>query len=179
MNTFKLANFSLSIPQGHHETSGHVRLGHGTQYSLQLRNDDNRPCDALVKIDGKEVGCWRIPAGSEIELERPVSDSGRFTFYRLGSPEADLADLVEGFELGLVAVTFMPKLEFVTCVRFSPCRGGTGLSGESTQQLSTVSALNYDRGAFVTIFARLYCDVRPLRGVGWASAPPPLPGAGL
>lgn len=25
-----------------------------------------------VKIDGKEIGAWRVPAGQDIEIERPA-----------------------------------------------------------------------------------------------------------
>lgn len=88
LTNFRLADFSLAVPQGRHETSGHVCLTHGAQYTLLLGNHTDRRCDAQVTIDGQVVGCWRIQAGGTIELERPTHDTGRFTFYRLGTPEA-------------------------------------------------------------------------------------------
>lgn len=175
--------YEICIPQGLPRASGHILIAHRQQYTIILRNRASLRCDARVLVDGKEVGCWRIGGNSQIEVERPVNDTGRFTFYMLGSTEARRAGLSASDALGLVTATFMPELPPQPVyedagVRYSqPRRGGTGLSGQSNQAFKTVEALNYDRGGFVTIDVRLYCDdgaPRALRAAG-RSVPSPLP----
>jgi hypothetical protein len=176
-------SYEICIPQGLPRTSGHILIGHRQQYTIVLRNRSSLRCDARVLVDGKEVGCWRIAGNSQIEVERPVNDTGRFTFYMLGSNEARRAGLSASDALGLVTATFMPELppqpvhEGDRAQYSQPRRGGTGLSGQSNQAFKTVEALNYDRGGFVTIDVRLYCDddaPRELKAVG-RSVPSPLP----
>jgi len=107
-----LNDFSVRVPEGHESSGGYVELRHGQVYTLRLRNSRNVRCDARVEVDGKHVGTWRIPANQGITLERPEHDSGRFTFYKLGTAEADAAQLNGGDpNLGLVRVTFTPERE--------------------------------------------------------------------
>lgn len=164
---FRIESFSLAISPGRHQTSGEVCLAHGTHYAVQLGNHSDRDCDAMVWIDGQRVGFWRVPARTTIELERPAHDTGRFTFYRLGTPEAAAAALVEGSQLGLVVVTFMPEALMPPAdIRYSPARGGTGLSGESTQRFRSVAPLKHDLEGIVMVVARLAeVGVRPLGGI--------------
>jgi hypothetical protein len=105
-----LNSFSVRIVGGLEKTSGYVEMKHGSKYSISLRNDRSQPCDAKVEIDGKEIGIFRINANGQLNLERPVNDTGYFTFYRKGSVEADKSGLasVSDNDLGLVRVTFTP-----------------------------------------------------------------------
>jgi hypothetical protein len=107
----RLNDFSCRIPEGQETHSGYVEMRHGKQYSIQLRNDRDVPCDAKVSVDGKEIGVWRISPKSGILLERPAEDHGRFTFYELGTDEAVKAKLhsVKPNDLGLVQVLFTPN----------------------------------------------------------------------
>ncbi len=178
--------YELCIPQGLPRATGHVLISHRQQFSVLLKNRNEMRCDAQVAIDGKVVGSWRIPPHGKIELERPVNDAGRFTFYMLGSKEARQAGISATDAVGLVSVTFMPELPprpipprsvHESQLSFSPKQGGTGLSGQSAQTYATVVPLNYDRNNFVTINARLYCDdgaPRPLVAAS-GSVPSPLP----
>ena len=112
----RVGNFSVLIPEGRERESGYVQLNHGTQYSLHLGNNDHsRKCDATVFIDGKEVGAWRINAGQNIWLERPVNDTGRFTFYRSDSQEAGQSGVgnIAVESRGLVQVTFRPEKAYI------------------------------------------------------------------
>lgn len=107
-----LNDFSVRVPGGRESGSGYVELKHGQKYSLVLRNSRNVRCDAKVEIDGQHVGTWRVDANGSISLERPVHDDGRFTFYAVGTREAQQANLNEGSsELGLIKVTFTPELK--------------------------------------------------------------------
>lgn len=105
-----LNQFSVRIPEGREVSGGYVELNHGTQYRLILRNSRSQRCDASVEVDGQHVGTWRIEKHRTITLERPVHDTGHFTFYKVGTPEASKANLDGGNpNLGLVKVTFTPE----------------------------------------------------------------------
>jgi hypothetical protein len=88
---------------------GYVETAHNTRYSLVLRNHMNARCDTEVTIDGTSVGTWRIAPMDEIQIERPAYDSGRFTFFVVGSPEAALAGINPRPKNGLVSATFAPR----------------------------------------------------------------------
>jgi len=116
-----LNDFSVRVPGGRESGSGYVELKHGQKYSLVLRNSRNVRCDAKVEIDGQHVGTWRVDANGSISLERPVHDDGRFTFYAVGTREAQQANLNEGSsELGLIKVTFTPELKSTWSIRIDP-----------------------------------------------------------
>ena len=185
----RLGNYELCVPQGVHSNSGHVSLEHNLHYSLLMKNHGYLNCDAAVSIDGASVGVWRIRGNTIIEIERPADDTGRFTFYRLGSSQAVQIGLAANDDLGLVTVVFMPEKPPPPPprnsagggdaeVKFSPRRGGTGLAGESTQKFSLASPIDYDRPNFITINLRLVCvsdrGPRPLRRSSTA-IPSPLP----
>jgi len=187
-----LNEFSVRIPEGN-EQGGYVELSNGQQYKLVLSNRHSVPCDAKVEIDGKDVGTWRIHAYDGITLERPAHDTGHFTFYQVGTPEAAQAALNPGDpDLGLVKVTFTPEKRRPP-VNYTPgaydapvasgpaasfsmrgaeskgCSGGTGLSGESRQRFVEVGSIEYDYAQQTTIFLRLIA-----RPVGGSDGPRPL-----
>lgn len=109
-----LNDFSVRVVEGTETPGGYVEMRHGQVYTLKLRNSRNVRCDARVEIGGKHVGTWRIRTNSGITLERPAHDTGQFTFYKLGTPEASAAQLNGGdLNLGLVRVTFTPEREKV------------------------------------------------------------------
>jgi hypothetical protein len=182
--------FSLQIPEGNEVRDQYVEMRHGQTYSLSMRNDRSVPCDAVVNIDGQSVGTWRINAHSSIRIERPADKARLFTFYKLGSSESHQAGLSDDDSLGLVSVEFIPAKPAPEVMRGwgqtkgfdsppdayesygakggsfgGPSRsaGGTGLSGASSQQFTTASALDYDRANAFTIHLRLVAvDAAPL-----------------
>jgi hypothetical protein len=130
-----------------------------------LTNLAHTRCDAEVRIDGREVGAWRVPAQETVVVERPVHDTGRFTFYEVGSREAGKAGISESDQLGLLTVVFKPeRIEWVLRAPPQPLApsggfaGGTGLSGQSTQEFSEADAIKYDLSQAVTIHLRLVGD---------------------
>ncbi len=176
-----LGDFEICIPQGVHLPSGHVRLPHRAFYSIKLTSRLNRRSDVIICIDGKEVGTWRIQPKSSIEIERPVNDTGRFTFYRLGSAGAKAIGLEETNELGLISATFIPEADHESGIMFSnravDNRGGTGLSGVSEQRFVNVQSIRRDMAIAKTINIRLIANdsrARPLIPIS-SSVPSPLP----
>lgn len=108
-----LNGFSVRIPEGREEPGGYVDMQHNQSYTLVLRNTRNERCDARVEIEGRHVGTWRIEANSNIRLERPEHDTGKFTFYKVGTPEAGSAQLERNDpNLGLVRVVFTPERKY-------------------------------------------------------------------
>lgn len=174
----KLHNYEVTIPEGHEAGDGYVTLAHNTQYTLRLSNHSPRLADAEVFIDGQRVGEWRVKFYSDAVIERPVHDTGRFTFFRLGSEEASAAGLRSSNDLGLIKVVFKPRKEEDMLLGTPPVlhEGGTGLSGRSQQKFSTVAALTSDPSEHVTIHLRLGAkpiDARPLSPRS-SPVPPPL-----
>lgn len=104
-----LNDFSVRVPEGKEVPGGYIELAHNTQYTLVLRNNRNTKCDARVEIGGKHVGTFRIGMYGSLRLERPSHDDGRFTFYRVGTPEAAAVEPNQSApDVGLVKVTFTP-----------------------------------------------------------------------
>jgi len=175
-----LGDFSVEIPEGDEPVDGYVNINHDTKYSIKLSNFGSRPCDAEVEVDGKMVGIWRIASGKSIVLERPVHDTGYFTFYRFDSTDAQKAGLVLDDNLGLISVLFKPEKTPVyvdSGIKFSVKRvpGGTGLSGKSEQKFKDVEVLDYDEAGFVQIHLRLGCEVDEPRPLTPTSTPVPQP----
>jgi len=170
----RVGNFSVQVPEGKERESGHVLLDHNTQYVLRLGNHCyDRRCDAVVTIDGKDIGGYRINPGSSIVLERSSHDTGRFTFFRSDSAEAGQAGAggVATQDRGLVRVVFKPErrrdreektsgvvpsslnmlrargMDFPKSSGVSgqnASEGVTGLTGRSDQQFYEVPNLDYD-----------------------------------
>jgi hypothetical protein len=108
-----LNQFSVRVIGGIEKNNGYVEMRHNLQYSISLRNDRYTNCDAVVTIDGKEVGTWRIPSRSQITIDRPANDSGIFTFFEVGSKKGRKAGLVEGDpKNGLISVRFIPERQY-------------------------------------------------------------------
>jgi len=110
-----LNGFSVNVPQAQEETSdGYIVLKHGQNFSLRLHNGHkycggNKPADAEVWIQGKLIGTFRVPANQTIEIEHPVSDSGKFTAYKNGSSEARQIGIdPDSNENGLIKVIWKP-----------------------------------------------------------------------
>lgn len=198
----KLGNYAVQIQGGLERDNGYVEMTHNTKYAILLSNDSELNCDAVVEIDGKQVGIWRVSSAKDIQIERPVHDTGLFTFYKLDSSESRKIGLVRNDNLGLISVLFKPEkppipvdfdlsmfddenAEFDGDVEFdlssfddddSYSAGGTGLSGKSEQKFIDVKALDYNESAFVQIHLRLICKEeapRPLTPIS-TQIPPPL-----
>jgi hypothetical protein len=165
----KNTEFEVVIPEGKELEDGYVQMRHNTKYSLNLKNHRRVPCDAEVTIDGIHVGTWRVESMNEIRIERPVHDTGHFTFFEVGTHEAGMAGIGKNSDNGLVSVKFKPQKELVG-LRASelPPRlgaGATGLTGESQQRFVDAVRIDYDMARAFTIHLRLVSikpDIRPL-----------------
>ena len=177
----RLGNFAVEIPQGKEGPSGYITIKHNTKYTIQLINFGYPRCDAKIKIDGKSVGVWRIMSREYDHIERPIHDTGCFTFYQFGTYEAEKAGLTQSEDLGLISVLFKPDKERrnTRWCRFNMGNtelsrkgklGGTGLSGKSEQKFCKAPMLNYDKTGYVQIYLRLVCEM-----LGGDEEPRPLP----
>lgn len=118
--------FEVKVVNSEKETqNGYVYMKHGTQYKMELSNHRDLRCNAEIKIDGKSVGVWRIPAYETIVIERPSDDIGKFTFYKKGSKEAKVVDTgIADINQGLVEVEFTPEYRsaYVPAIYVNPWR---------------------------------------------------------
>lgn len=110
----RVGSFSVMVPQGKERSSdGYVEMVHGRVYSLRLCNHYSARCDAVVSMDGKMVGAFRIDSRQDIVLETSPNDpsKGCFTFYEAASAEGIVAgsDTVSKDDRGLIEVTFKPE----------------------------------------------------------------------
>lgn len=149
-----LNNCSLRIEGGSELPGGYVELAHGKTYKLNLRNHYyDRRCDAEVFIDGKSLGTWRINANETIVLERPATENGLFTFYMLGTPEANAAQLdkILAEQQGLIQVKFnlekIPRINFTYTNWIWPSIT-TNYDNVSTAYGLTCSTENYSADRF-------------------------------
>ena len=105
-------SYSVVVPEGK-EHGGYVELSHGQVYTVRLKNDRDVRCDVQLEIDGQDIGTWRLNSHEGLTLERPAHDDGRFTFYKVGSPESQKAGLDSGNpNLGLVKAMFTPEKQY-------------------------------------------------------------------
>lgn len=106
----RLGNFSVLVPEGREHGTGHVGLPHNSVYTMRLGNHGGVDCDAEVEVDGKSIGCFRLPAYQTFALERPADDTGRFTFFRSDSTESQQAgeSSIARDNKGLIRVVFKP-----------------------------------------------------------------------
>ncbi len=109
----KINDFSLTVEPGRELDGGHVEMDHDTKYDIVMRNTGNRRCDVDVSVDGKSVGGFRLSSNGTLRLERPVDDTGHFTFYREGSKKGKKAGLdnISSDDMGRITVTFRPERE--------------------------------------------------------------------
>jgi hypothetical protein len=118
-----LNDFSVRIP-GKKETSGYVELNHGETYSINIKNSRSVRCEAVITIDGKDMGTLLLKPYESVNLERPINEAKKFTFYRINSQEAADSGLnkVDNDELGLISVEFKPekKVEPVVIHHYHP-----------------------------------------------------------
>lgn len=179
-NLMKNTEFEVEIPEGKAQNGGYVEMRHNTQYTVNLRNHRQVPCDAEVIIDGTHVGTWRVNARDEIRIERPVHDTGHFTFFELGTHEADRAEISRQSENGLISVTFKPEkerdwLEAAPLSRPDFEAGATGLTGHSQQRFSNASEIEHDMARCFTIHLRLVSRREGIRPLLPRSTPIPPP----
>lgn len=123
--------FAVRIFPGTEERDGYHVLKHGQEYSIRLTNDRYVRCDAEIKIDGKEIGAFRINSRSKIEIERPADEAKKFVFYKASSQQAQKCDVrdIEKSERGLITVHFKPeKIAYKPYGPYTwgPYTGGTG-----------------------------------------------------
>lgn len=91
--------------------NGEIHLIPGTEYTIRLRNKNNRRAVAKVSIDGENIsdGGFVINAQSFIDVERTVDKAVKFKFVELDS--ADAQDFGkdrnnEDGEMGVISATF-------------------------------------------------------------------------
>ncbi len=112
----RVGNFGLMVPEGEERENGYVRLPHGTPYTVRLSSYFHGPADAVVTIDGRPIGEFRLdPRSNEAAtatIETPPGDPGRgrLTFYAADTAEGAAAGAASATpeERGLIRVVFKP-----------------------------------------------------------------------
>jgi len=148
-------------------------MEHGDTYCIWLRNHAQDVTDVIIEINGKEVGGWRLEGFVTATIERPADETGKFTFYEIGSSESLKAglDLIDRNDLNLVKVTFIPKRHV------KPHAIPVLVSGKPEQPFVSADAIDRDYDRQVTINLRLITKPsdkpKSLRRVSTSNAAPP------
>lgn len=171
----KLEGYEVKIIGANERVIGEAfyqELLHAQTYKVKLTNYNPTRCDAVLTIDGKEIGTYRVENFGSITVERKLNDPGQFTFFKVDTVEAQYAKINENEALGLVRVDFFPEYQRVlesftkepmvlsapsasAGVTRSSRAGGTGLSGYSSQQFVAAERIEYDYSKVITLFTRL------------------------
>ncbi len=170
----KLGKYELRINGCVNEdTAGYVDMRSGASYSVIMKSSAAKRTAAELRIDGKNVGTFSLGAFSSAELERPLNENMKFTFYKTGSDGYVKSEAykISKHDEGLVTVTFTPEKESQQPELLSKgvskgCAGATGLSGQSDQRIGTTKSFDLDHKEAITINLRLVCrkdDIKPLR----------------
>lgn len=140
-------------------------LPHNSSYKVRMTNNTDRRANATLKIDGENMGTWRLDAYSDVTVERPSHNNRKFTFVRETSWQAKMGGVAKGVsENGLVEVTFIPEIKssffddsdsimFDAAPRFNSGRAfgrsfaesdmmSNGLSGLRQQSYSSTNQMN-------------------------------------
>lgn len=137
----------LSSRQVGIKRGGYFILPNNSQYFIKLTNHRATPADAQVRVDGKEIGVFRIPARGHITIKRPAGMDRALIFVSESSPAAWQAGVRKGrFENGVVQVTFVPEkiryfspIEIFESSSFTP--RGSPMSGSMMKMSSPRSQL--------------------------------------
>ncbi len=114
-DTYYADTFSNFFPIHKKNIGAYVELNNGQFYSILLKNNNSSRCNAHLRIDGDEVGIWRIPAYGNIIIKRPSHINKRFVFYKTKSAPYQSGIVTDKFDNGLIQVYFLPEKGNICC----------------------------------------------------------------
>lgn len=148
----------VAIQEGPQGT--YAYLQHGAEFSYVLSNPNNFRCNVEVKIQGKDVGVWRLKSKQTgVVIDRPARVPLKLRFYCAGSTQANEAGIVPGADSNaLIEATFIPEAS--SDMASSPAgaqEGIVGLEGESKTVVRSAPAMKLDRARAQSLYIRLAC----------------------
>src|SRR5947207_11001892 len=85
-------------------------------YKIKLINNRETRSDAVVSVDGENIGTWRVPAFSTVTIQRPANVNRKLVFVKENSYTAKYAGVTRNdTNNGLVTVVFKPELQNLGC----------------------------------------------------------------
>lgn len=85
-----------------------------SEYKIKLINNKEVRCDAVVSVDGENIGTWRVPAFDSITILRPANVNRKLIFVKEDSYTAKYAGVTKNdSNNGLITVVFKPELETI------------------------------------------------------------------
>ena len=121
MNSINLNNFAVEIiPKSGYsdktviDGAYYYKLPHKSEYKIKLSNNHNSKCDAIIWLEGEEIGTWRLNGYQSISIERPANIDRKFTFVRDTSIDAIRAGVTPNSDNnGLIKVLFKPEKDYL------------------------------------------------------------------
>lgn len=103
----KLVQWGEVIRRGGHR---YIEVPHNEEYAIHLSNNRSTKCDAAVRVDGRDIGTFRVASHGSLTIRRPAGEDRKLIFVREGSAEGRGAGVTPGVhENGLIEVTFTPE----------------------------------------------------------------------
>lgn len=128
-------------------------LNHGQEYKVGIFNHDTkRRINAIVVIDDKDVGEFRVNTESSIIIDRPVTCSRKFTYLAVNSAEGKITKLYKHHPSIVVYIYREYILDIDTD---GADTGGTGLGETSFQTFKPAVHVQTERDAYVILHARM------------------------
>ena len=173
--------YEITIPQAV-EKDGYCILNHGQEFSIRISNHESTRCNVKIKVDGKDIGTFRLNAKQSSNLEHPVQHQHKFVFCIEGTLKGGIAglDKIPPEDLGLIKAQFLPeKVEETLPGGSNFATGGTGAGSVSTQEYGCAPPMTTDIAKAVTIYLRLVgrtpSDIVPPKAGPRSTSIPPLP----
>lgn len=112
-NDFSISIISPNVKQIVQGKYNYFSLPNFSEYKLKLINNRPTRCDAVVSIDGEDIGTWRVNAYSSIMIERPANVNRRFIFVKEFYKKSHDIDGVDVGRIdpnnGVITVVFKPE----------------------------------------------------------------------
>jgi hypothetical protein len=137
------------------EEMGHTyyELPHNTEYKIKMHNRSSEHVNAVLTIDGDEMGKWRIGPHSDITVERPIHNQRKFTFVEENSWEGNMGGVrSKRSKNGLVEVCFIPEVGNYSLCNDSLNNGSLGAMAQNynesvSNSVSKSAGMNLSFGA--------------------------------
>lgn len=130
------------------DLNGLVIMKDGMPYSIYLRNGTHKRANCTLRIEGKDVGTYRLNPFTEYYVQRPVAVEKRFTFFFEDSPldlsQAGISPSMKGKSTnGLLEAVFVPERAWVRGKRGR--RRGRRTTGNRSYANAPSSSMGHSR----------------------------------
>lgn len=116
---------------------GYINMEHQEEYAITIKSYSSKRCDVNIRVDGEDIGTFRLNAWGSASIERPAHTARKLTFLKTSSSEArGVAKGVVSNDRGLIEVCFRPEKERSKRWPIRPLISGGGATGQGMSDYS-------------------------------------------